>query len=323
MSAAMVLTSAMPGMPILNGTGGSLAGLFRHIAPILGWSIEFDNDTDIIVVRPQSYSGGQALFYRIDDRAARGGLSPKTAEIRAYESMSDINTGSGLIGPVYIHKSYYANTAAQKYYLIGDQYGFYLVTNPLDPNSYQNAAWTPHYLGFLNKAMSDDIPVCVLFGSPDEQNFNYISLASIPSSSGFSTMKLHKNRAGTLNVSTAQVSGSGITPEGYALGTRHYKAGTNTAVLIGLPTYPYLGTALYSRPFVKDGSSGTISGYLPGLYSPHHNNDVAPNMSSAPATFSPVTIDGKQFVMGFHVCYGGYAYNNSYALYDISEGFRP
>ena len=201
MSAATVLTSAMSGMPALSGTGGSLAALIRHIAPILGWSIEFDNSTDIIVIKPQSYGGGQALFYRFDDRAARGGAAPRVAEVRAYESMSDINTGAGLVGPVYISKSPTNDAVTRSWHVFGDAYGFYAGTHSANTTYPDGIPVNWHYFGFVNGVVNA-VPICVMIGCGDlTGNVDYVIsgmlYATSDSTGSLSYMYAHHNIEGT------------------------------------------------------------------------------------------------------------------------------
>ena len=320
MSAATVLTSEMSGMPALSGTGGSLAALIRHIAPILGWSIEFDNSTDVIVIRPQSYGGGQALFYRIDDRAARGGAAPMVAEVRAYESMSDIDTGAGLIGTAYIHKSYYASTAAQKYYVVGDAYGFYLGTNPYRSIAYYDGAYLCQYLGFLNRFFDDDTPICGLLGNRDGTVNGATALTWLvcqePTGASSAYAYLHKNRSGVTGISPALVKNSSHQIAGRALASNEDTYLFNSA---------YTGRVFYSRPFLNDGAANTIGCFLPGLYGLHqaYAGVGVPDITSAPASIVPAEIDDKKFVrFTSFTCSSGDQYSAYNTVIDIGEGFR-
>ena len=260
MSAATVLTSAMSEMPALSGSGGSLASLIRYIAPILGWSIEFDNSTDIIVIKPQSYGGGQALFYRIDDRAARGGAAPRVAEVRAYESMSDINTGAGLVGPGYIHKSYYANTTGYLYTIAGDQYGFFLNSN-LYKSAFETTPTALSYRGFLNRLRDTDAPVCAVFGdSADGVSLgSFMVYQAPPATTGKAGLFVHKSKEVVLNTKVALRSGGVFEIEGHGIGA--VNLGTSFTVYKPLPEDEVIAAPIY----VNNGSAYSIQYVLPAV----------------------------------------------------------
>lgn len=258
MSAATVLTSAMSGMPVLSGTGGSLAALIRHIAPILGWSIEFDNSTDIIVIKPQSYGGGQALFYRIDDRAARGGAAPRVAEVRAYESMIDINTGAGLVGPVPVHKSYDANTTGYPYTIAGDQYGFFLNSN-LYKAAFEEAPTALSYIGFLNRLRDTDAPVCAVFGDSADgvSSGSFMVYQAPPITTGKAGLFVHRSREGVLNTQVALRSGGVFEIDGHGIGTE--RSNTSFFEYKQLPEDEVIAAPIY----VNNGSAYSIQYVLP------------------------------------------------------------
>lgn len=309
MSAAIIITNATAGAPVLNGTEGSLSALFRYLAPILGWSIESDNGP-IIVVKPQSYKGGQALLYRIDDRAARGGAAPRVAEVRAYESMSDINTGLGLVGPTYVCKSYSADTVSRPWDVIGDQYGFYLST-AIPYSLYYNATNTQmlHYLGFANNELYPSlVPVCVLFGGPDKvsQDTDWPKMTTTFSATTASAayMFVHRNRGGALNVPVCCCFNGGPHPIGEAFGNKD-----------ALPAMPaYTGTLIRGRPFINNGVGHSVMDFLPGYYYPCHSSGITSrvNIPDGSSTLLPLYVYGADKNKG-----GGFI------LFEISEGFRP
>lgn len=316
MSAATVLTSAMAGMPVLNGTEGSLSALIRYIAPMLGWSIEFDNGP-VIVIKPQSYRSGQALFYRIDDRAARGGLAPRTAEVKAYESMSDINTGSGLVGTTYIQKSYTANTTANAYSIIGDEYGFYLNTCRAYSSATPTNADMLAYIGFA-ESIYDEIPICVLLGQSDTTTLSAsyavaCAVARVVGAVSTPNCFLHKNRSGTLAVAAALVVNGGP------------HTGDKSFAFIDNAMPSYDDEFMYASPYLNDGAAYTCRAMLPGLYYPCHlYADLLPINSSHNAVINaPFIVDDKAFLTilcGSQTVQTGYAWG--VALIDVSQGFR-
>lgn len=301
MSAATVITSSMPNVPVLSGTEGSLAVLIRYIAPILGWEIMFDNGP-VIVVRPQSYKGGQSLLYRFDDRAARGGAAPMVAEVRAYESMSNINTGAGLVGPVYVHKSHTADSVARTYVIAGDQYGFYLQSNFCNSS---NSPGTPviSYIGF-NIPVTDEIPICVLFA--DAKDFSAAAtgtgflLNASPATGSVAGAYIHKNKSGTLNTAVA-VMGGCFDIQGHAIGCEYITSGWEEGNKKPLPS----GSAGV-RLKINDGKAYTLGGFLPGY-------------SRQSYSYGPAFSEISGFAMGD----GFYSYMKSSIIIPLSEDFRP
>lgn len=316
MSAATVLTSAMAGMPVLNGTEGSLAALIRYIAPILGWSIEFDNGP-VIVIRPQSYKGGQALCYRIDDRAARGGLAPRTAEIKAYESMSDINTGAGLVGTIYIQKSYTANTTANAYEICGDAYGFYIHSCKVYASALPTKAEVIAYIGFSDPILSD-APICVMLGQSDSTSLGtgYLSACAVLRDASIASTPncfIHKNMAATLGVAASLIINGGPHPVNKSFS--HYY---NT-----MPAYD--GNLVYGKPYCNDGSAFSFNSYLPGLYYLCHSYASINALNLHPFNVNnALSVDGKTFVTAdaaSQTATGSYEWG--FVAIDIGEGFRP
>lgn len=81
----------------------------------LGWAREF-NGTNISVYRAPE---GERAWLRVDDTLAQ------YSTINAYEDMTNIDTGTGMIGPVYWKKSNQANTTIRNWILIGTKRSFY------------------------------------------------------------------------------------------------------------------------------------------------------------------------------------------------------
>lgn len=308
MSAATFITNTTPGAPVLSGSEGSLSALFRYLAPVLGWDIIFDSGL-VIVIQPQPYRAGQALLYRVDDRTARGGSAPRVAQISAYESMSNIDTGSGLIGPVYIHKSYYANTTGYSYNIAGDQYGFFIQAQCYYAAGANPAPISISYLGFLNPLLVSDIPICALFAdyvdgiSKGGGNMIYANPASSVSRGG---LFIHKSRSGSLNIAVANYSSGAMDLDTHAMGS----TGKSTAYdNTGLKYLPSLGYTLGAKIYTNDGAAYSVSGVVPAM---------APQSSETEGFTCYNTINCGES----GGTYGG-AWNYGRLLIPNDESFRP
>lgn len=94
----------------------------------LGWTREF-NATNIEVFRSPNVAGSRH-YLRVDD----GGAEPRDARVVAYETMSDVSTGTNpspsaaqLSGGGFWCKSNSANSTTRPWVLVGDDRTFYLM----------------------------------------------------------------------------------------------------------------------------------------------------------------------------------------------------
>lgn len=172
--------------------------------------------------------------------------------------MSDINTGAGLVGPVYIHKSRTADTVARPYAIFGDSYGFHLFGDVC--GQYPADMVTRNYLGFCHKFTSSS-GVCGLFGHTDAYGplgqGDFLRQPSIAASAG---CYMHKDEAGTLNRNVAVYLNSCKQPY------ETISAGYSTA----MPVWND-GDLLYmGRQVIGNGTAASAYCYFPGLFYPLH-----------------------------------------------------
>lgn len=138
----------------------------------LGWEKVFSK-TNVAVYRPID-SASTRPYIRVDDTNAF------FARVQMYESMTDVDTGSGvtptLAGGWYWHKAVSAGTTGMYWLLIGDSQGFYfLINSRYSVAATQNAYGAPsRYAGDLKSYRSGDGWCAALTGS-DSPNYNSIS----------------------------------------------------------------------------------------------------------------------------------------------------
>lgn len=103
----------------------------------LGWTREY-NATNIEVFRSPNTAGARH-YLRVDD----GGAEPREARVVGYETMSDVNTGTGpmptsaqVSGGGYWPKSNAASSSVRSWVLIGDDRTFYLMVAHSAGSSY-------------------------------------------------------------------------------------------------------------------------------------------------------------------------------------------
>ncbi len=115
--------------PTSPGTG---TGLYRKAA--LGWTKAFTG-TNLAAFKAASVSGCPQFYLRIDETGGTAG-GQKEVAVRAYETMSDVNTGTGPFPTVAQaanglcwRKSATADATTRTWTLYGDGATFYLVMN--------------------------------------------------------------------------------------------------------------------------------------------------------------------------------------------------
>lgn len=122
----MLIRSTDSGAPALNGQAGSLYAVMKWALPQLGWTIEFDNATDVIAFRNSTLSG-TGNYLRVDDNPANHVADARSAALSSFETMSDIDAGTNQTGGTscLIQKSATANSAARPWAIVGDERYFW------------------------------------------------------------------------------------------------------------------------------------------------------------------------------------------------------
>lgn len=128
MPAPIKLTSDDAGAPELSGEDGKLYDVLKWALPELGWTIAFDDDVNFrIVFRNDAIDGGSGSYLRFVDKSADHALDARFAQVNAYETMSDIDTGTRKtpnVDVTYWCKSSVANATTRRWAIWGDKYRF-------------------------------------------------------------------------------------------------------------------------------------------------------------------------------------------------------
>lgn len=174
----IVYRSTDPGAPVLNGQAGSLLALLNAVLvtgygsgeaakPGAGWTRPFSSSS--VQVFRNSLNTGSGSYLRVCDDASQSTLDTGCiAQVFAFSSMSDINTGANKTpsdsiqpGGSFIAKSPTPSSDARSWMAIATEIGFYLFT-----------AWSPfgngkgaYYYGDLDSVVPGDALPFALFGS--------------------------------------------------------------------------------------------------------------------------------------------------------------
>lgn len=305
MAAPIVIKSTDPGVPVVAGIDSCIIALLDQYLLPLGWTKPFSG-VNKAVFRP-SNAVGNIRFYQVYDGVNvcgnKGGYY-----IRSFESMSDVDTGSGP-SPVMdyralISKAIWDTTSPRPWVLIADSSGFWLGIEANGIYSGQEH-FMMNYTGEGIALWSDDSWFSIVTG--------HISTSADANNRAPLWPYYSANQGAWGGVVARPITGAVNTIGN----SRIYSvsAGSDTEYLgVNNPSsrnYPWRGKLVYSRPIIKDVSASDARGYLPGLYDPSHSGGF---------TRYQIIEDGTKRLMAIdHLCG-----NNSpgWMLIDIGEGFR-
>lgn len=212
----------------------------------LGWTKAFTG-TNKAAYRSSDVSGTQ-LYLRVDDTNAQ------YMSVKLYETMTDIDAGTGASVVRYWMKSDVSNTTAKNWNIIGDSKMFYFL---VDWDSTYSNQPNPYCFGDINSVKSGDAYHCILYGyhTIPSDPYQYLDFASIGSPS---------DTEGALIARSYTQLGSALAFFKYA----------------GIPGSSYMGygsTITFPDP-VDNGihlvpvyvflTASNLRGVMPGLYSP-------------------------------------------------------
>lgn len=243
----------------VTGTPATPAtGTITSVVAPLGWGKSFSG-TNLAAYRSNEGTSTR-LYLRVDDTGTT------TARARGYETMTDVNTGTGLFptdialsGGLWISKSDLATTAARKWVLVGDgfEFHFFYVCNS---TSFDNIYRQFHF-GDPASEMASDPYGCLIYGdsasslaSPSVGSTTYNIMSTLSAGAGFAFARLYTQVGGAVG---AGLQGS------------HILGGTVIGGS-GLLAYPALpNNGLYIAPlYVTD--TVVLRAQLKAIYQPLH-----------------------------------------------------
>ena len=268
---------AVAGTPATPATGTITA----KVAPI-GWGKPYLG-TNKGVYRSSEATGTQ-LYLRVDD-ADPNADSAKTAMMRGYETMTDIDTGTGLFptvaqkaGGLFFKKSGVSDSTARPWVLVGDGFEFHLF--PM-PNLTPYPGYKQFHFGDPASEQASDPFGCLIYGDTS------VSVAGQPPEEGSTTHQISGDLASgqTGHYLARLYSQTG----GAVLAGKqgNYILGGNTIGALGPISYPSPNNnGLYVAPlFISDGV--VVRGQLKGIYQPLHARPLG-NAGLVAAANSPI-----------------------------------
>lgn len=317
MAAPTVIYSTDSGAPVLTGSEGSLIALFdATLVALAGWEKLFSG-TGKAVYRPPY---GDRQLYRIDN-SANNGVGTMYSVVKCYESMSDIDTGSGLWHTGYIQNASAANTNPVDYIMIFDGYGFYIATqttySSFSASRYQ-ICYYGDYVPVIDAYAWRSLACDKRWQSSNNERF-FSCLFNTASSWDQTKLNNSMHRKPSGDASTLGYQFGVRSNASLVLGTEtSYTRAAGCSNISATYNYPYLNSLVCAGLVVVDTDVNPI-GLLPGAYHPMH-----PNLS----TLQTIVDGGKNF-LNIPICVGSDPYYSANThmrgsvLIDIGEGFRP
>lgn len=264
------------GTPATPATGTISA----KVAPI-GWGKTYSG-TNKAAYR-SSEATGTRLYLRVNDTTDSG----RSAGLCGYETMTDVDTGTGLFPTsaqlntgLVITKSDVATSAARPWILVGDGYEFLFFTNGYNQTSYSNQYDVFHFGDPASELLSDPFG-CLIYGNT--------ALMGVPGANANAESTL-------ITIGFAALPGhyyarsytqSGTSVGATKVGNWGLCGGNNNIGSYGLFAYPCpANNGLYISPlFASDGA--VIRGQLKCIWQPLQNKPLG-HAAIVDASASPI-----------------------------------
>ena len=262
------------GTPATPATGT----LVSKVAP-LGWGKPFSG-TNLAAYRSEEVTGTR-MFLRVDDNNP-GADTNKSMRFLGYETMSDVNTGTGPF-PTVIQSANNiivpktdttGSGTTREWFLIGDGFEFFLFTRPWESSSYLSSYHHCHF-GDIASEMASDPFGCLLYSCNNAApngtaQVSETVLASLTTQTGHYMARLYTQTGGAAvcgKVGNTSMGGTVLGLAGFS-----YPAPWNNGLYVA-PIYIY---------------DGSLRGQLKGLWQPLHNRPLRVTGSVVAANVSPI-----------------------------------
>lgn len=221
-----------------------------------GWTKVYSG-TNKAVYRANYQANGDSLYLRVSDE----GLGATSyARVRGYESMSDVDTGTGpfptdaqVSGGLYWSKSIDTSSTVRKWQLVADHLGFCYINSLLD--YYKNPVW----FGYINSHKLNDVYGSLIVGGDSNSLGAMGALCDISTSTSFNYLPRSY---------TFLATSIGVRKSSHASASNY--TGNGPITIFPSP----VNNGLYIAPIDILESNGYFRGTLPGVYCPLHTGTV-------------------------------------------------
>lgn len=287
----MLIRSDDSGAPALNGENGSLYDVLKWALPQLGWTIEFDNGSDVIVFR-NSGAAGTGNYLRLDDNPVNhDAVDARLANVRSFSQMTDIDSGSDEVGGAdwLLPKSASATADARPWAIVGDETYFWFL---VDPGT--GGFFTPYYIGDIAPDNSGDTGAFLTQATNATDPSSASTIIAVGSWGGTS---IDGYSALRYNYSITSVSENAVyTAENYSGGTGVVSSRAGAS---GPYPEPGVGGIRVVDTTVQEQSSGVIRGRLKGAMRPM--NDILGQFTNFETISSQATARGLRDCLAINI----------------------
>lgn len=263
--------------PVLSGQVGALIALLDACLvngygskSAAGWTKPY---TGANLAAFRSGTGSNQMYLRVDDTAAQD------ARLVGYETMSDVNTGSGpfpttgqFSGGLYMCKSNAASSTARGWVLIATEKAFYLWVNWNQTGLTVDGSPEPVlFFGDFTSRKSGDAFNTMIIASTSATTYSGNYFSSMQAQLSDSTAGHYIARAFT-QTGAAIVSGK-IHERSF---TNAYNIGSAAGAQATVYPDPVAGGIILTPAYITEGASGNsvVRGVLPGVWGPCHSTLV-------------------------------------------------
>lgn len=265
-----VLTVVSPTVYTFDATGsadGSATGTITTKVNPLGWTTPYTGTNK--KAYKSSHVASLGMYLRVDDSVT------KNAVVRGYETMSDVDTGTGVfqIGASggYFPKSATTDATTRPWFLIGDERAFYFWA---EPNTGVSSGVTSQgilvYFGDINPRRSTDAYACTLISNEQD-------LTNTTSLLFFDAAIVAQGAREAYRCPRGQHGLGGQQTQGYYIAS--YKFGSSQTLKSGrfsqnFPNAADNGVDL-DEVVLTDSDTASVRGRMPGLFGMPQNVDFA------------------------------------------------
>jgi hypothetical protein len=265
--------------PTLNGTVGSLISVLDACLvngygskAAAGWTKEYSG-TNLAAYRMSTTSPATGMYLRVDDTVTT------TSRLVGYESMSDVNTGTGpfpttaqVSGGLWLWKSNTADSVARPWAMIATNRSFYIYNNLTLTNEVLTSSVSHDTLIFFGDIISRkavDGYQCALIAPAQAAASNIAARFGSVSAAGYSSIAGHYLARNYTGVGGSIIMGKG----------RNYRQLSGLTAVLGntiTDGFPNPITQSIDFPSICITESGTVyRGDLPGIYEPISGVNIA------------------------------------------------